>query len=207
MINNEQFQTIKKQLIEQIDSSFPEDKKDSAKQQIEEMNEEELEAFLEKNKLIKRGEENPCIFCSIVSDKVPCYKIAENEKAIAILEINPISKAHTLIIPKEHFLGKEKITKEIHTLAKKITKKIKLKLKPIQIKTFFSEFMGHEVTNLLPIYKEEREDSPRKKASEKELEELKRILEEKKRSKKIKSQKIEKITQPKGKIWLPKRIP
>jgi galactose-1-phosphate uridylyltransferase len=157
MLNEEQFQTIKKQLIEQIDSSFPEDKKDSAKQQIEEMNEEELEAFLEKNKLIKQGgekDENPCVFCSIISEKIPSYKIAENENAVAVLEINPISKGHTLILPKEHVLGEKNIPNEAHTLAKKIAKKIKTKLKPKQVKTFFSNFMGHEIINLLPIYKE-----------------------------------------------------
>jgi len=210
MLNDEQIQTIKKQLIEQIASSFPEDKKESAIQQVEDMNEEELEAFLEKNKLVKQQdqqEENNCIFCSIISGKVPCYKIAENKKAIAVLEINPISKGHALILPKEHFLGEEKIPNEAHTLAKKISKKIKLKLKPKRVKIFFSEFMGHEAINLLPIYKEEKENSPRKKASEKELEELKKILEEKKRIKKIKPQKIEKMNKPNGKMWLPKRIP
>ena len=207
MLNEEQIQTIKDQLIEQINSSFTEDKKDSAKQQVEEMNEEELEAFLEKNKLVKQQEENPCIFCSIISDKIPSYKLAENKKAIAVLEINPISKGHTLILPREHFSGEEKIPNEAYTLAKKMAKKIKSRLKPKQVKIFFSEFMGHEAINLLPIYKEEKENSSRKKASEKKLEELRKILEEKKRTKKIKPQKIEKMDKSKGKIWLPKRIP
>jgi histidine triad (HIT) family protein len=213
MLNEEQIQAIKTQLIQQIDSSFPEDKKESAKQQVEEMNEEELEAFLEKNKLIKQEEvggekeENPCIFCSIISDKIPSYKLAENKKAIAVLEINPISKAHTLVLPKEHFLGEEKIPNEAHSLAKNIAKKIKSKLKPKEVKIFFSGFMGHEAINILPIYKEEKENSPRKKADKKELEELKKILEQKKRVKKIKPQKIEKMDKPNGKIWLPKRIP
>jgi histidine triad (HIT) family protein len=211
MLNEEQIQAIKKQLIEQIDASFPDDKKETAKQQVEAMNEEELEAFLEKNRRIKQegevGEENPCVFCSILSDKIPSYKLAENKKAIAVLEINPISKAHTLILPREHFLGEVKIPNEAHTLAKKIAKKIKSKLKPKEVKIFFSEFMGHEAINLLPIYKEEKENSPRKKASEKELEELKTILEVKKRVKKVKPQKIEKMDKPNGKIWLPKRIP
>jgi len=207
MLNEEQVQTIKKQLIEQISSSFPEDKKESAKQQVEDMNEEELEAFLEKNNLVKKPEENTCIFCSIISGKVPCYKLMENKKAIAVLEINPISKAHTLILPKEHFLGEEKIPNEAHTLAKKMAKKIKSKLKPKQVKIFFSEFMGHEAINVLPIYREEKENSPRKKASEKELQKLKDSLEEKKRIKKVKPQNIDKKDKPKGKMWLPKRIP
>jgi diadenosine tetraphosphate (Ap4A) HIT family hydrolase len=206
MLTSEQIEAIKTQLIEQINLSFPEEKKEEAMQKVEEMNERELENFLEKNKLIKqeKDKENPCIFCSIVSGKIPCHKIAENKKAIGILEINPISKAHALVLPKAHFKGEEKIPNEAHTLAKEIGKKIKSKLKPKQIKIFFSEFMGHEVINVLPVYLEEKENSPRKKADDKELEDLKNLLEEKK---KIKPQKIEKISKPNGNIWLPKRIP
>jgi len=207
MLTEEQIREIKGQLIGQIESSFPEDKKEQAKHQVQEMDEEALESFLEKNNLIKSQSENTCVFCSIVSEKIPSYKLAENKKAIAVLEINPISTAHALVIPKEHFLGEEKIPNEAHTLAKKIAKKIKSKLKPKQAKLFFSEFMGHEAINILPIYKDEKENSPRKKASEKELEELKGLLSEKKRAKRIKPQKIERIEKPRGKIWLPRRIP
>lgn len=207
MITSEQTEEIKNQLIEQINNSFPEGKKEQAVQKVREMNEEELEEFLERNKLVQQQEETSCIFCSIVSGKVPSYRIAENEKAFAVLEINPISRGHVLVIPKEHFLGEEKIPNEAHTLSKTIAKKIKSKLKPKQIKIFFSEFMGHEAINVLPIYKEEKENSQRKKADEKELEKIKEILEEKKKAKKAKPQKIEKIIKPNGKIWLPRRIP
>jgi histidine triad (HIT) family protein len=207
MLTEEQIKSIKFQLIEQIDSSFPEDKKAQAKQQVLEMEEEELESFLEKNKLVKSQPENPCVFCSIVSGKILSYKIAENKKAIAILEINPISKGHTLILPKEHFFGEEKMPNEAHTLAKQTAKKIKSKLKLKKVKIFFSEFMGHEAINILPIYKEEKENSVRRKASEKELEELKKLLEEEKKNKQIKHHEAEKIEKPNGKIWLPRRIP
>jgi histidine triad (HIT) family protein len=204
MLTEEQMQSIKEQLINQIDSSFPEDKKEQAKQQVGEMGEEELESFLEKNNLVKSEPKNQCIFCSIISGKNLSYKIAENKKAIAILEINPISKAHTLVLPKEHFLGEEKMPNEAHTLAKKIAKKIKIKLKPKEVKIFFSKFGGHQAINVLPIYNEEMENSPRKRANEKELEELKKILEEKNKEIHEKHQKIEKSN---GRMWLPRRIP
>lgn len=207
MSTQEEIQSIKMQLIEQIDSSFPEDKKESAKQQIIGMKEEELKSFLEKNKIIKKREENSCVFCSIISGKISSYKIAENKKAIAILEINPISKGHTLILPKEHFFGEENIPNEAHSLAKKVAKRIKFKLKTKKTKIFFSEFMGHEVINILPIYKEENENSTRTKGNEKELEELKKILKESETNKKINAQKKEKIQKPNEKIWLPRRTP
>jgi histidine triad (HIT) family protein len=207
MLTEEQTKSIKLQLIEQVESSFPDDKKAQAKQQILEMGEEELESFLKKNKLVKNQPENPCVFCSIISGKILSYKIAENKKAIAILEINPISKGHALILPKEHFFGEEKMPNEAHTLAKQTAKKIKSKLKVKQVKIFFSEFMGHEAINILPVYKEEKENSARRKANEKELEELKKLLEEKKKNKQTKSHEAERIEKPNGKIWLPRRIP
>ena len=43
-----------------------------------------------------------CIFCDIALEKAPCYKIYENELSLAILDINPFSKGHCLVIPKRH---------------------------------------------------------------------------------------------------------
>ena len=43
-----------------------------------------------------------CIFCKIVHGEIPCHKIYENEKILAFLDINPITRGHTLIIPKKH---------------------------------------------------------------------------------------------------------
>jgi len=40
------------------------------------------------------------IFTKIVRGEIPCYKIAENEKYLAFLDINPLEKGHTLVIPK-----------------------------------------------------------------------------------------------------------
>ena len=42
----------------------------------------------------------PSIFSRIVSGEIPCYKIAENEHFLAFLDINPLTKGHTLVIPK-----------------------------------------------------------------------------------------------------------
>ncbi len=43
-----------------------------------------------------------CIFCQIVSGKLPSYKIYEDGEFIAILDIFPKTKGHTLVIPKQH---------------------------------------------------------------------------------------------------------
>ena len=44
-----------------------------------------------------------CIFCKIVRGEIPSAKVLENEKVLAFLDINPVSKGHTLVIPKNHY--------------------------------------------------------------------------------------------------------
>lgn len=41
------------------------------------------------------------IFSMIVAGDIPCYKIAEDDKFFAFLDINPLVKGHTLVIPKQ----------------------------------------------------------------------------------------------------------
>lgn len=44
-----------------------------------------------------------CIFCKIVSGEIPCYKVFENDKILAFLDVNPATLGHVLVIPKKHF--------------------------------------------------------------------------------------------------------
>ncbi len=41
------------------------------------------------------------IFSRIVAGEIPCYKVAEDDKYFAFLDINPLVKGHTLVIPKQ----------------------------------------------------------------------------------------------------------
>ena len=41
------------------------------------------------------------IFSKIIAGEIPCYKVAENDKFFAFLDINPLAKGHTLVIPKQ----------------------------------------------------------------------------------------------------------
>lgn len=41
------------------------------------------------------------IFSRIIDGEIPCYKIAENEHFFAFLDINPVAKGHTLVVPKK----------------------------------------------------------------------------------------------------------
>jgi histidine triad (HIT) family protein len=42
----------------------------------------------------------PSIFTQIINKEIPCYKIVENDRFIAFLDINPNAKGHTLCVPK-----------------------------------------------------------------------------------------------------------
>ncbi|REJ83174.1 MAG: HIT family protein [Bacteroidetes bacterium] len=41
------------------------------------------------------------IFSKIIKGEIPCYKIAENDKFFAFLDISPLAKGHTLVVPKQ----------------------------------------------------------------------------------------------------------
>lgn len=41
------------------------------------------------------------IFSRIIAGEIPCYKVAENDRFFAFLDINPMSKGHTLVVPKQ----------------------------------------------------------------------------------------------------------
>ena len=64
------------------------------------------------------------IFSRIVAGEIPCYKIAEDENYFAFLDINPLQKGHTLVIPKHEVdyifdLSDEEIA-SLQVFAKKI---------------------------------------------------------------------------------------
>jgi len=214
MLTQEQAKDMKNQLIRQIEASFPDDKRQFAISQIEAMDSEELEKFLIKNKLLKKegsqANSGQCVFCSIVFGDIKAYKIAENSKAIAVLEINPVSRGHTIIIPKEHIASEKELPKQVSALSKKVSFTINLRLKPEEIKTSSSNILGHEIFNIIPFYEGQKDSSEKRRATEEELADLQGILTKKSSVKKSlgKRKDTKKIIKEfEEKIWLPKRIP
>jgi len=53
-----------------------------------------------------------CIFCKIVQGKIPTRKIMETEKTLAFLDAFPLTKGHTLVIPKNHYVKIQEMKKE-----------------------------------------------------------------------------------------------
>ncbi len=71
------------------------------------------------------------IFSKIVNSEIPCYKIAENKNYLAFLDIFPLKKGHTLVIPKkevdnifdldkETYLGLMEFSAEVAIAIKKV---------------------------------------------------------------------------------------
>lgn len=44
-----------------------------------------------------------CIFCKIINDKAPSFKVYDDDKITAFLPLNPIALGHILIVPKKHY--------------------------------------------------------------------------------------------------------
>jgi len=44
-----------------------------------------------------------CIFCKIIAERVPSYKVYEDDAVFAFLDVYPASEGHTLVAPKKHF--------------------------------------------------------------------------------------------------------
>lgn len=68
------------------------------------------------------------IFSKIISGEIPCYKIAETENCFAFLDILPLAKGHTLVVPKKEidyiFDIEDKLLCELNIFAKQIAKAV-----------------------------------------------------------------------------------
>ncbi len=73
-----------------------------------EMSEEQRKELEEKLKNMSPEEiaelqKQQCIFCQIVSGKIPSKTIYDDDKVLVVLDINPATKGHLLVIPKTHY--------------------------------------------------------------------------------------------------------
>ncbi len=69
---------------------------------------EEVAALQEKLKNmspeeLKEFQKKQCVFCQIISGKIPAKKVYEDQTAVGILDINPANAGHVLLLPKEHY--------------------------------------------------------------------------------------------------------
>ncbi|BCR21810.1 HIT family protein [Borrelia sp. HM] len=72
-----------------------------------------------------------CIFCKIVQNEVPCYKVYEDELVLAFLDINPLNIGHTLVIPKQHSNDALDMSAELNGQILRVCNKVALSLKKL----------------------------------------------------------------------------
>ena len=110
------------------------------------------------------------IFSRIVAGEIPCYKVAENDKFFAFLDIAPLAKCHTLVIPKrevDYFYDLEdEELQEMILFAKSIAKKIKATTGCIKVATVVLGLeVPHAHIHLVPMNTENDVDFKREKLS------------------------------------------
>ena len=96
------------------------------------------------------------LFTRIINGEIPCYKIAENELFIAFLDILPVAKGHTLVVPKKEidyiFDLPEEDLQALNIFAKEVARKIQtiIPCKKIGISVIGLE-VPHAHMHLIPI--------------------------------------------------------
>lgn len=99
-----------------------------------------------------------CIFCEIVEGRVPSHRIYEDELSIAILDINPFSRGHCLVIPKRHVPWWHELSDEenasLFLVAKKVSEKMMAALEPDFVCMYArGRRIPHTHIFLVPTYK------------------------------------------------------
>ena len=108
------------------------------------------------------------IFTRIVRGEIPSYKVAEDERFFAFLDINPLTKGHTLVVPKQEtdylFDLDDRTLADMIVFAKRIARKLKDK---IECKRVAVVVLGLEVPHahihLIPIQDEKDVDFRKEK--------------------------------------------
>ena len=119
------------------------------------------------------------IFSRIVAGEIPCYKVAENDKFFAFLDINPLVKGHTLVIPKQEVdyifdLSDEDLA-QMQVFAKKVATAIKEAFPCLKVgQAVIGLEVPHAHIHLIPIQKESDMlfSNPKLKLSPEEFKEI-----------------------------------
>ncbi len=185
----EEVKELKSQLSQQI-ANLPVDQRQKAQQQIDAMSPDAIEAMLNQQQGGNKssGGKEKTVFRMMVEKEIETVIVEENSEALAILDINPISKGHTIIIPKEEAHSQDKLPPGAFTLSQNVAKLLKdnLEAKSTEIQT--ETKFGEAIIHVIPVYDiPVTLQSQRKKST---LEELKELVKKIKPEEKPKIQKI-----------------
>jgi histidine triad (HIT) family protein len=122
------------------------------------------------------------IFTKIIEGEIPSYKIAEDEKHYAFLDINPAAKGHTLCIPKHEVdylfdLSSDELS-ALTLFSQKVARAIDQALQPLRTGVIVEGLeVPHAHIHLIPIYEATQAFSLGKKVEIKE-EEMKQLAQQ-----------------------------
>lgn len=104
-----------------------------------------------------------CVFCKIIKKEIPANIVYETKSILVLLDSNPISKGHMLIIPKKHYIDiydiEKGTLKEIIIVSKKIAESVKKSLNAFAVNILHAsgkeaqQSVFHFHLHLIPRYK------------------------------------------------------
>ncbi|MGN0917155.1 MAG: HIT family protein [Candidatus Enterousia sp.] len=123
------------------------------------------------------------IFSRIIAGEIPCYKVAEDENNFAFLDINPLAKGHTLVVPKTEvdyiFDLDDAALQKMIVFAKRVAARIKAATgcKKVAVVVLGLE-VPHAHIHLIPINSEDDVDfrKPKLKLASEEFEKIAQSL-------------------------------
>ncbi len=108
MVSDEKVMEIAKAL----QGLSPEEQQDKFNELVQGLSPEEQKEIIEKL-TGGNGGDGGCPFCGMVDGKIPVKKVYEDNKVMAILDINPATKGHVLVFPKKHVALMTQLDEEI----------------------------------------------------------------------------------------------
>jgi len=161
---------------------------------MQQMTPEQQKALQEKIKNmspeeLKEFQKQQCIFCQIISGKVPSQKVYEDDKCFAVLDINPANKGHILLLTKEHYAIMPQVPEDeishLFTVSKYLSQ-AQLKAFKAQGTTIFvangvaaGQRAQHFMVHLIPRFENDGVkalDIPQKEINETDLQKLRELL-------------------------------
>ncbi|ATP41775.1 HIT family protein [Solibacillus sp. R5-41] len=105
-----------------------------------------------------------CLFCKIINGQIPSLKVYEDDHVYAFMDIMPLTKGHTLLIPKTHckdlFEMPEEVARNLYAAAPKVANAIKAAFNPTGMNTMNNngesagQTVFHYHLHLIPRYDE-----------------------------------------------------
>ena len=105
-----------------------------------------------------------CLFCKIIKGEIPSYTVYENDNVKTFMDINPMSKGHLLVIPKNHYTNlfdvDKEVLRQIDELICETYPRLKEKLGAEGLTRIQNNELGQEVKHyhmhLIPRYKNDK---------------------------------------------------